>query len=108
MRKLLSNAPVESVVRVTGIVSSRPPGQENPVRMLGSLKVLIPLGEEHWTVGLRLFMCVIALPRAVLFCAVCQPILRDCEAGITAVTNSLGEVTARYRHPGIKLYPLKG
>lgn len=108
VRKLLSNAPVESVVRVTGIVSSRPPGQENPVRMLGSLKVFIPLGEEHWTVGLRLFMCVIALPRAVLFCAVCQPILRDCEARITAVTNSLGEVTARYRHPGIKLYPLKG
>lgn len=46
VRKLLSNAPVESVVRVTGIVSSRPPGQENRVRMLGSLKVFIPLGEE--------------------------------------------------------------
>lgn len=54
VRKLLCNAPVESVVRVTGIVSSRPPGQENLVRMLGSLKVFIPLGEKstgQWSYG---------------------------------------------------------
>ncbi|XP_074953077.1 aspartate--tRNA ligase, mitochondrial isoform X2 [Phalacrocorax aristotelis] len=30
VKKLLSDAPMESVVRVTGIVSPRPPGQENP------------------------------------------------------------------------------
>lgn len=33
MKELLSNAPVESVVRVTGTVSPRPLGQQNPVRM---------------------------------------------------------------------------
>lgn len=67
VRKLLSNAPVESVVRVTGIVSSRPPGQENPVRMLGSLKLFIPCGTERWVVGWWWFLCIIALPQAVLF-----------------------------------------
>lgn len=36
LKELLSNAPVESVVRVTGVVSPRPPGQENPVRMFYS------------------------------------------------------------------------
>lgn len=39
VRKLLSNAPVESVVRVTGIVSSRPPGQENPKMPTGDIEV---------------------------------------------------------------------
>lgn len=57
VKKLLSNAPVESVVRVTGIVSSRPPGQENPVRMLGSLRGCIPCGKEHWIVGLWWVLC---------------------------------------------------
>uniref|UniRef100_A0A8C0B4Z3 Aspartyl-tRNA synthetase 2, mitochondrial n=1 Tax=Buteo japonicus TaxID=224669 RepID=A0A8C0B4Z3_9AVES len=39
VKKLLSNAPVESVVRVTGIVSSRPPGQENPKMPTGDIEV---------------------------------------------------------------------
>lgn len=52
MKQLLSNAPVESVVRVTGIVSPRPPGQENLVRMLGSLNVFIPCGKEHIISGI--------------------------------------------------------
>lgn len=57
VKKLLSNAPVESVVRVTGIVSPRPPGQENPVRMLESLRGFIPCGKEHWIVGLWWGLC---------------------------------------------------
>lgn len=32
LKELLSSAPLESVVRVTGTVSPRPLGQENPVR----------------------------------------------------------------------------
>ncbi|NXP08408.1 SYDM protein, partial [Thinocorus orbignyianus] len=39
VKKLLSNAPVESVVRVTGIVSHRPPGQENPKMPTGDIEV---------------------------------------------------------------------
>ncbi|XP_051662138.1 aspartate--tRNA ligase, mitochondrial isoform X2 [Manacus candei] len=39
VKKLLSNAPVESVVRVTGIVSPRPPGQENPKMPTGDIEV---------------------------------------------------------------------
>ena len=34
MKKILCEAPVESVVRVSGTVISRPPGQENPVSSL--------------------------------------------------------------------------
>uniref|UniRef100_A0A8U7NEF7 Aspartyl-tRNA synthetase 2, mitochondrial n=1 Tax=Corvus moneduloides TaxID=1196302 RepID=A0A8U7NEF7_CORMO len=39
VKELLSNAPVESVVRVTGIVSSRPLGQENPKMPTGDIEV---------------------------------------------------------------------
>ncbi|XP_071607526.1 aspartate--tRNA ligase, mitochondrial-like isoform X1 [Heliangelus exortis] len=39
VKKLLSSAPVESVVRVTGIVSPRPPGQENPKMPTGDIEV---------------------------------------------------------------------
>ncbi|XP_074455658.1 aspartate--tRNA ligase, mitochondrial [Larus michahellis] len=39
VKKLLSNAPVESVVRVTGIVIPRPPGQENPKMPTGDIEV---------------------------------------------------------------------
>uniref|UniRef100_A0A8V5FK53 Uncharacterized protein n=1 Tax=Melopsittacus undulatus TaxID=13146 RepID=A0A8V5FK53_MELUD len=39
VKNLLSNAPVESVVRVTGIVSPRPPGQENPKMPTGDIEV---------------------------------------------------------------------
>uniref|UniRef100_A0A8B9SY00 Aspartyl-tRNA synthetase 2, mitochondrial n=1 Tax=Anas platyrhynchos TaxID=8839 RepID=A0A8B9SY00_ANAPL len=45
VRKLLSNAPVESVVRVTGIVSSRPPGQENPKMPTGDIEVKVETAE---------------------------------------------------------------
>ena len=36
VRRILCEAPVESVVRVSGTVISRPPGQENPVSSLGN------------------------------------------------------------------------
>ncbi|KAM6327602.1 aspartate--tRNA ligase, mitochondrial [Podargus strigoides] len=39
VKELLCNAPVESVVRVTGIVSPRPPGQENPKMPTGDIEV---------------------------------------------------------------------
>ncbi|XP_032776014.1 aspartate--tRNA ligase, mitochondrial isoform X2 [Strigops habroptila] len=39
VKNLLSNAPVESVVRVTGIVTPRPPGQENPKMPTGDIEV---------------------------------------------------------------------
>ncbi|XP_064004290.1 aspartate--tRNA ligase, mitochondrial isoform X2 [Pogoniulus pusillus] len=39
LKELLSNAPVESVVRVTGVVSPRPPGQENPKMPTGDIEV---------------------------------------------------------------------
>ncbi|KAM6261863.1 aspartate--tRNA ligase, mitochondrial isoform 2-T2 [Porphyrio hochstetteri] len=39
VKKLLANAPVESVVRVTGIVCPRPPGQENPKMPTGDIEV---------------------------------------------------------------------
>ncbi|XP_068879071.1 aspartate--tRNA ligase, mitochondrial isoform X2 [Aphelocoma coerulescens] len=39
VKELLSNAPVESVVRVTGIVSPRPLGQENPKMPTGDIEV---------------------------------------------------------------------
>ncbi|PKK27128.1 aspartyl-tRNA synthetase 2, mitochondrial, partial [Columba livia] len=39
VKQLLSNAPVESVVRVTGIVSPRPPGQENLKMPTGDIEV---------------------------------------------------------------------
>ncbi|KAM6065737.1 aspartate--tRNA ligase, mitochondrial isoform 2-T2 [Chlamydotis macqueenii] len=45
VKKLLSNAPVESVVRVTGIVSSRPPGQENPKMPTGDIEVKVETAE---------------------------------------------------------------
>ncbi|NXC44717.1 SYDM protein, partial [Penelope pileata] len=45
VRKLLSNAPVESVVRVTGIVASRPPGQENPKMPTGDIEVKVETAE---------------------------------------------------------------
>ncbi|KAM7106195.1 LOW QUALITY PROTEIN: aspartate--tRNA ligase, mitochondrial [Ciconia maguari] len=43
VKKLLSNAPVESVVRVTGIVP-RPPGQENP-KTTGDIEVKVETAE---------------------------------------------------------------
>ncbi|NXV75010.1 SYDM protein, partial [Atlantisia rogersi] len=39
VKELLANAPVESVVRVTGIVCARPPGQENPKMPTGDIEV---------------------------------------------------------------------
>uniref|UniRef100_A0A6G1RVW4 Aspartyl-tRNA synthetase 2, mitochondrial n=1 Tax=Hypotaenidia okinawae TaxID=2861861 RepID=A0A6G1RVW4_9GRUI len=39
VKKLLVNAPVESVVRVTGIVCPRPPGQENLKMPTGNIEV---------------------------------------------------------------------
>uniref|UniRef100_A0A670Y466 Aspartyl-tRNA synthetase 2, mitochondrial n=1 Tax=Pseudonaja textilis TaxID=8673 RepID=A0A670Y466_PSETE len=39
LRKLFSDAPVESVVRVTGIVIPRPPGQANPRMQTGDIEV---------------------------------------------------------------------
>ncbi|XP_068807933.1 aspartate--tRNA ligase, mitochondrial isoform X2 [Struthio camelus] len=45
VKKLLSSAPVESVVRVTGIVSPRPPGQENPKMPTGDIEVKVETAE---------------------------------------------------------------
>uniref|UniRef100_A0A8C0EQE8 Aspartyl-tRNA synthetase 2, mitochondrial n=1 Tax=Bubo bubo TaxID=30461 RepID=A0A8C0EQE8_BUBBB len=45
VKKLLSNAPVESVVRVTGTVSLRPPGQENPKMPTGDIEVKVETAE---------------------------------------------------------------
>ncbi|NWI09050.1 SYDM protein, partial [Crypturellus soui] len=45
VKKLLSSAPVESVVRVTGIVSLRPPGQENPKMPTGDIEVKVETAE---------------------------------------------------------------
>lgn len=56
VKKLLSNAPAESVVRVTGIVCPRPPGQENPVRRMGS-QGFFPCGKEHCIVGVWWVFC---------------------------------------------------
>ncbi|KAB1260833.1 Aspartate--tRNA ligase; mitochondrial [Camelus dromedarius] len=42
VKKILCEAPVESVVQVSGIVISRPPGQENPV---SHLETKMPTGE---------------------------------------------------------------
>ncbi|XP_053099949.1 aspartate--tRNA ligase, mitochondrial [Hemicordylus capensis] len=39
LKKVLCNAPVESVVRVTGTVVSRPPGQNNPRMPTGDIEV---------------------------------------------------------------------
>ncbi|XP_070602865.1 aspartate--tRNA ligase, mitochondrial isoform X1 [Erythrolamprus reginae] len=39
LRKLFSDAPVESVVRVTGIVVPRPPGQTNPTMQTGDIEI---------------------------------------------------------------------
>ncbi|KAF2975596.1 hypothetical protein EK904_001369, partial [Melospiza melodia maxima] len=39
VKELLSNAPLESVVRVTGTVSPRPQGQENPKMPTGDIEV---------------------------------------------------------------------
>ncbi|KFQ28450.1 hypothetical protein N331_10663, partial [Merops nubicus] len=45
VKKLLSDAPVESVVRVTGIVCPRPPGQENPKMPTGDIEVKVETAE---------------------------------------------------------------
>ncbi|NWX88490.1 SYDM protein, partial [Nothoprocta pentlandii] len=45
VKKLLASAPVESVVRVTGIVSLRPPGQENPKMPTGDIEVKVETAE---------------------------------------------------------------
>ncbi|NXD16089.1 SYDM protein, partial [Nothocercus nigrocapillus] len=45
VKKLLSSAPVESVVQVTGIVSLRPPGQENPKMPTGDIEVRVETAE---------------------------------------------------------------
>ncbi|XP_074763004.1 aspartate--tRNA ligase, mitochondrial isoform X2 [Athene noctua] len=45
VKKLLSDAPVESVVRVTGIVSLRPPGQENLKMSTGDIEVKVETAE---------------------------------------------------------------
>ncbi|XP_010226936.1 PREDICTED: aspartate--tRNA ligase, mitochondrial [Tinamus guttatus] len=45
VKKLLSSAPVESVVRVTGIVALRPPGQENPKMPTGDIEVKVETAE---------------------------------------------------------------
>lgn len=95
VKKLLSNAPVESVVRVTGIVSPRPPGQENPVRMLGSLRGFIPCGKEHWIVGLWCVLCHgFAMGSA---CVTAYPQIMWEE--ITAMTCNLGEPQSTLQTP---------
>ncbi|XP_062437661.1 aspartate--tRNA ligase, mitochondrial [Rhea pennata] len=45
VKKLLTSAPLESVVRVTGIVSLRPPGQENPKMPTGDIEVKVETAE---------------------------------------------------------------
>uniref|UniRef100_A0A8C4KJE6 Aspartyl-tRNA synthetase 2, mitochondrial n=1 Tax=Dromaius novaehollandiae TaxID=8790 RepID=A0A8C4KJE6_DRONO len=45
VKELLSSAPVESVVRVTGVVSLRPPGQENPKMPTGDIEVKVETAE---------------------------------------------------------------
>lgn len=95
MKQLLSNAPVESVVRVTGIVSPRPPGQENLVRMLGSLSVFVPCGKEHWVVGLWWVLChSFAMTSG---CVTAYPQIMGGE--ITAVTYHLGEPQSALETP---------
>lgn len=88
VKNLLSNAPVESVVRVTGIVSPRPPGQENPVRMLATLRGFVAWGKEHWTTELWWILCHSFA--TVSGCVTAYPQITWGE--ITAMTCNLGEL----------------
>ncbi|XP_067388609.1 aspartate--tRNA ligase, mitochondrial isoform X1 [Emydura macquarii macquarii] len=45
LKKVLYDAPVESVVRVTGTVASRPPGQKNPKMPTGDIEVKVKTAE---------------------------------------------------------------
>uniref|UniRef100_A0A452RZA1 Aspartate--tRNA ligase, mitochondrial n=1 Tax=Ursus americanus TaxID=9643 RepID=A0A452RZA1_URSAM len=45
VRKILCEAPVESVVRVSGTVISRPPGQENPKMPTGEIEIKVKTAE---------------------------------------------------------------
>ncbi|XP_075383758.1 aspartate--tRNA ligase, mitochondrial [Tenrec ecaudatus] len=45
VRKILCEAPVESVVQVSGTVISRPPGQENPKMPTGEIEVKVKTAE---------------------------------------------------------------
>uniref|UniRef100_A0A8C0J177 Aspartyl-tRNA synthetase 2, mitochondrial n=1 Tax=Chelonoidis abingdonii TaxID=106734 RepID=A0A8C0J177_CHEAB len=45
VKKVLYDAPVESVVRVTGTVTSRPPGQKNPRMPTGDIEVKVKTAE---------------------------------------------------------------
>ncbi|CAK6439558.1 unnamed protein product, partial [Pipistrellus nathusii] len=45
VKKILCEAPVESVVQVSGIVVSRPPGQENPKMPTGEIEVKVKTAE---------------------------------------------------------------
>lgn len=76
VKKVLYDAPLESVVRVTGTVISRPPGQKNPVSALksswdflefGTLVKCTEFSTEIWQVDSCCTRCVIALPLASLF-----------------------------------------
>ncbi|XP_001493136.2 aspartate--tRNA ligase, mitochondrial isoform X1 [Equus przewalskii] len=45
VKKILCEAPVESVVRVSGTVISRPPGQENPKMPTGEIEIKVKTAE---------------------------------------------------------------
>lgn len=45
VRRILCEAPVESVVRVSGTVISRPPGQENPKMPTGEIEIKVKTAE---------------------------------------------------------------
>ncbi|XP_036129413.1 aspartate--tRNA ligase, mitochondrial [Molossus molossus] len=45
VKKILCEAPVESVVQVTGTVISRPPGQENPKMPTGEIEIKVKTAE---------------------------------------------------------------
>lgn len=45
VKKILCDAPVESVVRVSGTVISRPPGQENPKMPTGEIEIKVKTAE---------------------------------------------------------------
>ncbi|XP_077619471.1 aspartate--tRNA ligase, mitochondrial isoform X5 [Crocuta crocuta] len=45
VKKILCEAPVESVVQVSGTVISRPPGQENPKMPTGEIEIQVKLAE---------------------------------------------------------------
>jgi len=93
VKQLLSNAPVESVVRVTGIVTARPPGQENPVRMLESLQGFAPCGKEHWIVGLWWVLCHSFAMGSECVAAYPQ-VMRD---EVNAMTCNLGEPQSMFQ-----------